>query len=557
MHDLEDVMADDDKIDLSMFLPDYLNDSKEGFQKANSALLDLEKGTGGPDQLNVIFRVVHTLKSSSTMLKFSDIADFAHASEELLDRMRKNEVLVSEESLTLLFEIIDTLEEMVRYRATGAQPTIKYQETLQKIETLGKTVQEKPQKPIIAIKGTGETILPVIEKAKTVRVNVDVLDSLFNLVGELIITKNRIDTLLSGHADKELKSALTTMAQIINEVQEDVSAARLVPAEEVFQKFPRMVHDLARNAQKEIDFIVKGSEIELDKSLLDAIGEPLIHLLRNAVDHGIESQKIREKEKKAKKGTITLEAQRTEDFITISVEDDGGGIDYEYLKQVFLKKGLIPPEKAGTMTADDIMGCLFKPGFTSAQSVTGVSGRGVGLNIVETSVKQLGGTIEIASKIKKGTRFTLKFPLSTTIMQTLLVGLGDRIFAIPAGIVVETFRISTDEIKELPEGRVLIRGEHIYPYESLGALLNLPEPEDRQEIIIVIIAKGENYIALGVDELVDQTETIIKPFDPIAQKFKGFSGGTILGDGRVVLLLDISSIAGFEYYQKSGESYER
>jgi two-component system chemotaxis sensor kinase CheA len=142
-------------------------------------------------------------------------------------------------------------------------------------------------------------------------------------------------------------------------------------------------------------------------------------------------------------------------------------------------------------------------------------------------------------------------------MQTLLVGLGERIFAIPAVIVVETFRIKTDDIKDLPEGRVLVRGEHIYPYLALCSLLNIPEPEDKQEIIIVIIAKGENYIALGVDELVDQTETIIKPFDPIAQTFKGFSGGTILGDGRVVLLLDISSIAGFENYQKSGESYER
>jgi two-component system, chemotaxis family, sensor kinase CheA len=557
MHSHEGIMSEDDKIDLSMFLDDYLNDAKEGFQKANSALLDLEKGKGGPDQLNSIFRVVHTLKSSSAMLKFSDITDFAHASEELLDRMRKNEVPVSEESLTLLFEIIDILEEMVRYRSTGAQPTINFADTLQKIENMQKNGQGKPQNTIQPAKETGETIVPVIEKAKTVRVHVDVLDSLFNLVGELIITKNRIDTLMSGHMNKELKSALTTMSQIINEVQEDVSAARLVPADEVFQKFPRMMHDLAKNAHKEIDFIVKGSEIELDKSLLDAIGEPLIHLLRNAVDHGIESPAIREEMKKAKKGTITLEAQRTEDFITISVDDDGGGIDPEHLKQVFVKKGLLTVEKAASMTPDDTIGCLFKPGFTSAKTVTGVSGRGVGLNIVETSVKQLGGTIEIASKNNKGTRFTLKFPLSTTIMQTLLVALEERIFAIPAGIVVETFRIKANDIKELPEGRVLVRGEQIFPFISLAGLLNLPELEDKKEIIIVIIAKGENYVALGVDELVDQTETIIKPFDPIAQKFKGFSGGTILGDGRVVLLLDITGISGFENYQKSGESYER
>ncbi len=296
-------MSDKDKIDLSMFLDDYLNDAKEGFQRINSALLALEKDHSQTEQLDEIFRAIHTLKSSSTMLEFSDIADLAHTGEDLLDRLRKHEVAVSGETVDALFEVTDTLEKMVQERAEGKSTGVEFQAVARKIKELAsrETYGQKQANP----QETPETkmaVIPTIEKIQTVRVQVDLLDALFNLAGELIINKNRLDNILAGTADKELKAALASMEHNISELQENVSAARLVPVGEIFQKFPRMVRDLARDVDKEVELVLEGSEIELDKAMIDTLSEPLIHLLKNAVDHGIEPAETRQKRKKKKSG---------------------------------------------------------------------------------------------------------------------------------------------------------------------------------------------------------------------------------------------------------------
>ena len=551
-------MSDKDKIDLTMFLADYLSDAKEGFQRINSALLVLEKDYSQTEQLNEIFRAVHTLKSSSTMLEFSDIAELAHTGEDLLDQLRKHEVSITAEAIDALFEVTDTLEKMVQQRTGGKEGSIEFQALAKKVKELasGETYRQKQENPQ-EVPNTNTAVIPTIEKIETVRVQVGLLDSLFNLAGELIINKNRLDNILAETADKELKAALASMEYNISELQESVSAARLVPVGEIFQKFPRMVRDLAREADKEIELVLEGSEIELDKAMLDTLSEPLIHLLKNAVDHGIETAEIRHKQDK-KRGMIKLAARRAENHILIDVEDDGSGIDIAHVGEVAVRNGFITLEEAKSLQDKDVLNLLFEPGVTTSEEVTDVSGRGVGLDVVKNSVKRMGGTVEVATQKGKGTRFTLTLPLTTAVLQTLMVGVGNHIFAIPTDNVVETLEIKPEDIKEIRNEQVLVLRQEVIPFVRLNEVLNVASGEDQDNLIAVVIHIGDRFLSLGVETVLDQVENIVKPFDPIAQGFKGFSGGTILGDGSVALLLDTQNLFGFETlrYEKEHTYHE-
>ena len=552
-------MSDKDKIDLSMFLADYLNDAKEGFQRINSALLALEKDHSQTEQLDEVFRAIHTLKSSSMMLEFSNIAELAHTCEDLLDRLRKHEVSVSGETIDALFEVTDTLEKMVQERAEGKEGSVEFQVLARKVKELasGETYRQKQANPQEAPEKK-TTVIPTIEKIQTVRVQVELLDALFNLAGELIINKNRLDNILSVTADKELKAALASMEHNISELQENVSAARLVPVGEIFQKFLRMVRDLGRESGKEVELILEGSEIELDKAMLDTLSEPLIHLLKNAVDHGIEPAETRQKRKKKKSGMVKLAVKRAENHILIDVEDDGSGIDTARMKEVAVRKGFVSPEESESLQDRDTLNLLFEPGVTSVEEVTDVSGRGVGLDVVKNSLKRSGGTVEVATQKGKGTRFTLTLPLTTAVLQTLMVGVGKHIFAIPTDTVVETLEIKPGDIKEIRNQQVLVLRQEVIPFVRLNEVLNVPGGEDQDNLIAVVIHIGGRFLSLGVDTVVDQMENIIKPFDPIAQQFRGFSGGTILGNGRVALLLDTPNLFGFETlrYEKERTYHE-
>ncbi len=543
---------DDEKLDLSIFLKEYVNDARDGFQRANESILALEKDTEHPEMLDEISRVFHTLKSSSTMLGFADISELPHSSEDLISRLKENIENITQRAIDLLFEIIDTLEAMVKERAEKrysdwGEKVSELKSKISSIEEEGGAVNNNQK----AVKGS---VMPVIEKVDTVRVHIGLLDSLFNLVGELLITKNRIDTLLSGRMEKELKTTLSSMGRMLSSMQEHVSTARLVTVEEIFRKFPRMVRDLSRERNKMIDLILEGKEIELDKSVLDTITEPLIHLLRNSVDHGIETAEEREKKNKPLAGMIRLTAKRSENHIFIDVEDDGKGIDFTNVKEKAVQRGFIKSEDAVLMQEKDIINLLFSPGFSSAEEVTELSGRGIGLHVVKTATKELGGTVEITTEKGRGTKFSLQLPISTAVMQTLMVEEGDYVFAIPSDIVLETQRLSKEDIKEIENEDVLIYEEKVIPFTRLGSVLNIPSKLERNQSTAVILQRGNKLLSIGVDEVLGQIENIIKPFDPIAQGFKGFSGGIIMGDGRVALMLDIMTLFNLETLQEKGYS---
>jgi len=536
-------MADEDRIDLSMFLGDYLDDAREGFQRINAALLALERDQGQTEHLDEVFRDIHSLKSASAMLEFAEIAELAHSCEDLLDRLRKQGTPANRETLDILFEVTDALQSMVLERSKGKSSAGRGQGLASRLKALASEGAyslraEAEQGP----RATRTSAVPAIENIQTVRVHFELLDALFNLAGELIINKNRIDNIASNTADKELKAALASMEHIISELHETVSVARLVPVGEVFEKFPRMVRDLAKEAGKEIELVVEGSEIEMDKAVLDTLSEPLIHLVKNAVDHGIEPAEAREGRNKKRAGTIRLAARRAENHILIDVEDDGGGVDTARMKEVAVEGGLLKAEDAEHLQDRDVLDLLFEPGVTSAEKVTDVSGRGVGLDVVRNSAKQLGGTVEVTTQKGKGTHFTLTLPLTTAVLQTLMVGVGSHVFAIPAGSVLETLEVKAGDIKEIGDGQALVLRREAIPFVKLGEVLNLPEREDQNELVAVVVHIGDRLLSLGVDDVLDQTDAIVKPFDPIAQGFRGFSGGTILGDGSVALLIDIPGL---------------
>jgi len=306
-----------------------------------------------------------------------------------------------------------------------------------------------------------------------------------------------------------------------------------------------MMRDLAKERRKEIDFVLEGSEIELDKAIIDAIGEPVLHLLRNSIDHGIESPEERQKQNKGVRGRVRLAAKRTENHILIEVEDDGRGIDTSHIKKVAVKKGFIKQEEADLLQDKNIMNLLFHPSFSTAEEVTGISGRGVGLYVVKTSAKELGGAVEMTTQIGKGTCFTMKLPLSTAIMQMLMVGVGEHVFGIPSDIVIETLDVKLKDIREIQDKKTLVLRNEVISFVLLHEVLNMPCQQE-ENYIAVIISRGNKFMAVGVETVLDQVENIVKPFDPIAQQFKGFSGGMILGDGRVAILLDIPALLNFE-----------
>ena len=542
-------MPGKDDLNMSMFLGDYLNDCQEGFQAINSALLALEKDGSQTDQLDEIFRRFHTLKSSSAMLDFSDIAELAHQSEDLLDSLRRQELPLTQEVLDILFEVTDKLEMMVGERGVGKHGETSTTDINRKIKRLTSKKRRSNQTEAPRVP---KEALPSIEKIHSVKVDINLLDTMFNTVGELIIFKKRVDNIAAGMDSKELKTALASMDPMISELQDNISVARLVPVGEIFQKFPRMVRDLAREAGKEAELILEGSEIELDKAVLDAVSEPLIHLLRNAVDHGIEPVKIREQCGKKRAGTIKLAARRTENYILISIDDDGAGIDTEGIKKGFISKGFITDAEAGTLQEDDVLEMLFQPGVSTAEKVTEISGRGIGLDVVRNSVREIGGTVEMGTEEGKGTHFILRLPLTTAVMQTLMIGVGSHIFAIPSDIVQETLEVKPQDIKDIHNEQALLLRQEVIPFVRLQQILGLPGQESQQDMIAVVVQRGDRLIGLGVDTVVDHTENIIKPFDFLARQFKGFSGGTILGDGSVALLLDIPDLLGLETLQKEG-----
>jgi len=380
----------------------------------------------------------------------------------------------------------------------------------------------------------------------TIRVHTSKLDKLMALVQELVISKIRFEQVANTKALKELSDPLSQLHHITDELQDEITKVRLMPVKQIFDRFPRMVRDLARNLNKQVDLEMDGAEVELDRTVLEEMSEPLVHLLRNAVDHGIEEPEARAREGKESYGTIRLQARRERSHVVISITDDGRGIDPELVKQKAVAKGLVGADEAAKLTEEEAVRLITLPGFSTVENATEISGRGVGVDVAKTKVEAVGGVFRIQSKKGQGTTFILRFPLTLAIIKALLVRCNEEVFAIPVVNIVETVDVEPNEKRMIQQQEAILLREDVIPLYALQELLELPpsiKPPDASGLETVLIAEvGDARVAIRVDEVIGQQEIAIKALDRLLKGIRGFSGATILGNGKIALILDVNSL---------------
>jgi len=378
---------------------------------------------------------------------------------------------------------------------------------------------------------------------QTVRVDIDKLDTLMNLMGELVIARSRIVDTLKKYDIKEVDESLAQLSRITLDLQNIVMKVRMVPIAFVFNRFPRMVRDLSKKMGKEVNFIIKGEETELDRTFVEEIGEPILHLLRNAIDHGIESKEERIAKGKPPIGTIVLSARHEGNNVVIEIQDDGRGMDRDKIVKRAIEMGLIDELKASTLPDEKVFEFLFMPGFSTKEDVSEVSGRGVGMDVVKNVVESLNGSVSIESQKDVGTKVTIRLPLTLAIIQALLVKVDNYVYAIPIANIDSTLMVSKDDIQTVQDKEVIvIRGE-VIPIYRLWEVLEIPHETEEEAMNTVIIRIGNRKYGLVVDKLLGQEDIVIKSLGKMFSDVKEFSGAAILGDGSIALILDVSSIA--------------
>lgn len=410
------------------------------------------------------------------------------------------------------------------------------------------TIQLTENNYVVSIENKAITKVAVEQQStQTVRVKFDQLDKLMNLVGELVINKIALLQVTSDNHSDSLRRITENIDRLTADLQDLVMQVRMVPVSSVFDRFPRLVRDLSLKKEKKMDLVMEGREIEVDRTVLDEIGEPLIHLLRNSVDHGIELPEDRVKSNKTETGRIILSALRNGNQVIIEVQDDGSGIDPEKIKASAIKKGFASQAELDKMTKEQLINLIFLPGFSTAQVVTDTSGRGVGMDVVKTKISALGGSVHIETQVGKGTKTTIKLPITLAIIQAILVKDTTETFAIPTSQVSEIVKVKREDVKALGKTNAILVRNHVIPMVHLHQLLGLPDAKEEEfELLIIYLGDESTKMGLVVDSVMRQQDILVKSLNGTLSGIKGISGATILGDGQVVLVLDVAQFVKHE-----------
>jgi len=381
-------------------------------------------------------------------------------------------------------------------------------------------------------------------QTRTIRVDIEKLDTLMNLFSEMLIDRVRLEQLASEVKRQDLIETVEHMGRVSSDLQNVVMKLRMMPVESVFNRFPRMVRDVAKTLNKKVDLIITGAETELDRTVIDEIGDPLVHLLRNSVDHGIESIEDRIKAGKPETGTVHLRAFHSGNHVFIEAEDDGKGIDREAILRKAVKNGIVTKEQGDGMKDEEVYQLLFASGFSTAEVISDISGRGVGLDVVKTKIMSLGGHVHVSSTLGKGTKFTIQLPLTLSIIMAMMVKLGSEKYAIPLSSIVETAIIRKEAVRTIHGNRMFDFRGGIVPLLSLSRLFEVPDYSEagEEEIEVVIIRKGDKLAGLAVEELLGQQEIVLKSLGKYLTNVFAVSGATILGDGQVALIVDTNAL---------------
>jgi two-component system chemotaxis sensor kinase CheA len=600
-------MSDEPLNDASL-VQDFLVESEEFLQRMDQDMVALEATPLDAELLNRIFRALHTIKGTSGFLGFEPVVRLSHRAEDVLNALRKGEAQLTRSTIDALLATRDYLGRMLQDIRDGGLQQYEMEELLQELEsaqanrqtppalgellvkrevisaeTLDAVLQEQSssavprrlgemlvQKGLASPSDVGDALVRQKEinqpraAVASMRVEASKLDDLINLIGELVLERNRLlqlarDVASNKMAMNELGSSLGQSTARLSFITEELQSAglktRMVPIETVFRRFPRLVRDVAGNLKKEVDLVLLGEDTELDKTMVELIGDPLIHLVRNSLDHGLELPGTREQAGKSRRGTIQLEARQEGDQIVISISDDGAGIDPERIGRKAVEKGLVAVERLRGMSAREILDFIFLPGFSTAEKTTDLSGRGVGMDVVRTNLKKLNGFVEIDSQISKGTTVKLRLPLTLAILPVLLVQVGREIYALPLRSVAETAQMDIKQVHLVEGSEVLCLREETLPLMRLDRMFAdradwrgesreppvLTDEEDEgQKVVILTVA--DRRFALLVDRLLGQESTVIKPLGNYLHGCSSLSGATISGDGQVRLVLDPSGL---------------
>jgi two-component system chemotaxis sensor kinase CheA len=535
-------------VDTGRYAKLFLTESRESLSEINSALLELERG-GGEAAVARLFRAVHTMKGMGAAMGYTSVAELSHELETLLDKVRSGTIAVTRPVIDTLFVGVDSLEQAVDLATASTPQQLDVTRVVARIREAA-SEESSPAVPPEngngaiekASQGATPTPAPVSQKApRHIRIESKRLDTLMNVVGELVIARDRIAKVAQRIGDEELLESILRASQILGNLQNEIMTSRMVPVWQVFERFPRVVRDTARALGKEVEFKIEGRDIELDRSMLDEMGEPVLHLLRNSLDHGIETPAEREKAGKPRVATLILTAERDRATVLIRVTDDGRGIDQNRVLPRAKKLGLVEKDTTA-LSEQELVAIIARPGFSTAEKVTEISGRGVGFDIVANRVRALGGSLEVHTDAGLGTSVSMRLPLTLAISRALLAKVEKETYAIPLTHVLETFSLSQPMLLESKGRKVVAIRDDLFPAIWLRERVGLPPAANLASGQVVLVELAERKAALIVDEFVGQQEIVVKQFDGVNASKTLFSGATILGDGSPALIVDASSL---------------
>jgi two-component system chemotaxis sensor kinase CheA len=578
--------------EMEEIIAEFVTEAEETLEKIDPMFVDLESKGYDRDILNEIFRGMHTLKGAAGFLGFQSIIDVAHRSESIMKKLRDGEMTLTREIMDSILKSVDMLrvliyhisakdskEEDISSLVRELDNVITFQAVVEPAAEISKENAGSFETPVSEAKQAEpapETAEPRAQAAapeaqtasmddqvqqiskerevvSTLRVEITRIDKVMDLAGEIVLARNRILNLAmkleAAHSGDQTVESLTETASFLDRVTSDLQLSvikiRMQPIAKVFSKFPRMVRDLSRSIGKDIDLEIFGEETEVDKSVIENIGDPLIHIVRNSVDHAIESAEERQAKGKHPKGRIIISAYQRGTQIVIEVVDDGKGIDVETVRKKAVSKGIVSEEEAQKMSDETAINLIFLPGFSTKEVSSELSGRGVGMDVVKTNVAKLNGYVEVMTKKDVGSTFRISLPLTLAIIQAMMVRIGGEYYALPQSMVEETLRVNKKDIKEVAGQNVItIRGK-VLPVFSMSEVLGIRAVEESSSdtIYVLVVSVADRRFCATVDELIGQEEIVIKTITGVDSEECGILGATITGDGKVVLILDLAVTA--------------
>ena len=540
------------EIDLSQFRDLFIDEGQEYVRTLNQCMLTLERTPDDADSLEAVFRAAHSLKGISATMGYDTLATLAHAAEDVLHKLRDGEWALTPELVELLFAATDTLQALVNDVAAGgtglalseAEGEADVTSTLEQLRGYEPTQRNQ----VFSAKPDFSVEQPRQPATTMIRVDVRHLDALLNVVTEMVIHRSLLTRLGHRYSLAPLNEALEAHERLLAQLQDAVLQMRMVSVGHVFGRFPRMVRDLLKAEGKEARLIIEGEDVELDRTALEALGDPLVHLLRNAIDHGLETPAEREANGKPRSGTLRLSARQERGLVIIEVSDDGRGIDQRRIGAAAVERGIVTAEAVAEMSETQVLELICHPGFSLSKKVTTVSGRGVGMSVVKRQMEALRGFLQIETQIGQGTTFRLQLPAMLALVRALLVSVGSERYALPTTHVERAIKLDPARIERVGDQELIHLGEElpssqgeVLPLRRLDELLHVPDCASQPRHALIVRRNGHTF-GLRVDEVLGHEEIVVKPLPPALRSAPGLAGVTILGEGQVMLILDVMGL---------------